>query len=146
MCDLSDVFLEGDGDGIDGVLGVGGKPTTGDALTRLIFVAAVLVFCLCALNLFIAVHSEAYDQAKENAPAAFLQDHSKQTSCPSLRMGPEGCGCWPGPGRDTCTTTVSECQITGFPPHVLPNIPCCSQSASPGWTAHPQTIVSTTDG
>mmetsp|Transcript_12805 Transcript_12805/g.23606 ORF Transcript_12805/g.23606 Transcript_12805/m.23606 type:complete len:557 (-) Transcript_12805:169-1839(-) len=64
----------GDGDGINGVLALGDRDDNGDGVTRFLFVLAGLIFCLCILNLFIAVHSEAYDAAKENAKTVFLQE------------------------------------------------------------------------
>jgi len=66
----------GDGDGIDTVLGLGGVGPSGDALTRVFLFLAVTVFCICILNLFIAVHGEAYDAAQERSKATFLQERA----------------------------------------------------------------------
>mmetsp|Transcript_39821 Transcript_39821/g.89255 ORF Transcript_39821/g.89255 Transcript_39821/m.89255 type:complete len:1300 (-) Transcript_39821:130-4029(-) len=93
-----DVFLNayrflfmGDGDGINGVLAVGERDENGDGVTRFLFVLAGLIFCLCILNLFIAVHSEAYDAAKENAKTVFLQERVR--ICLAVFLRPS----WAGP-------------------------------------------------
>eukprot|EP00438_Fugacium_kawagutii_P009815 Skav212316 [mRNA] locus=scaffold3374:118720:121724:- [translate_table: standard] len=45
----------------------------GSPITFVLFSLAVIAFCICLLNLFIAVHSEAYDKAQETAHISFLQ-------------------------------------------------------------------------
>ena len=45
----------------------------GSPITFVLFTVAVIAFCICLLNLFIAVHGEAYDKAQETAHISFLQ-------------------------------------------------------------------------
>eukprot|EP00930_Biecheleria_cincta_P025020 TRINITY_DN17856_c0_g1_i2.p1 TRINITY_DN17856_c0_g1~~TRINITY_DN17856_c0_g1_i2.p1 ORF type:complete len:832 (-),score=126.52 TRINITY_DN17856_c0_g1_i2:71-2566(-) len=59
------LLLTGDGDGINFVLQLGGRPEEGDQITLIVLTAAVFIFVLCVLNLFIAVHGEAYGKAAE---------------------------------------------------------------------------------
>mmetsp|Transcript_96367 Transcript_96367/g.249210 ORF Transcript_96367/g.249210 Transcript_96367/m.249210 type:complete len:1070 (+) Transcript_96367:29-3238(+) len=68
------LFL-GDGDGIDFVLALGSTDGTGNDGTETWLSAACLygsavIFCICVLNLFIAVHSEAY-----NSVVAKVEEH-----------------------------------------------------------------------
>jgi hypothetical protein len=64
------MFL-GDGDGIDFVLGLGsasedpGLFCANETFQIAIFFVAVVVFCICVLNLFIAVHAEVYEDANK---------------------------------------------------------------------------------
>jgi hypothetical protein len=59
----------GDGDGIDFVLGLGGREEHEGLLLDpanfqiCIFATGSIVFCICALNLFIAVHGNVYEEA-----------------------------------------------------------------------------------
>merc|ERR1719512_157481 len=63
------LLLLGDGNGIDFVLDLDdagteyGSLQTGSPITRAFFMAAVLIFCILLLNLFIAVISQAYSKA-----------------------------------------------------------------------------------
>lgn len=69
------LLLLGDGDGIDVTLGLG-NAEEGNPITFLFLFAAMVVFCVCVLNLFIAVHGEAYDSAQEKAFTTFLQERA----------------------------------------------------------------------
>lgn len=69
------LLLLGDGDGIDATLSLGGAQDE-DILTALFVFVAMVVFCVCVLNLFIAVHGEAYDSAQEKAFTSFLQERA----------------------------------------------------------------------
>jgi hypothetical protein len=59
------LLLAGDGDGINFVLGLGGRKEEGDSVTLFVLTGAIFLFVLCVLNLFIAVHGEAYGKAAE---------------------------------------------------------------------------------
>lgn len=67
------LLLLGDGDGIDAVLSLYDGQKEGSAVTVVFLAVAVLVFCICILNLFIAVHGEAYEEAQEKSFTSFLQ-------------------------------------------------------------------------
>jgi len=61
----------------------GGRPTpTSIARTasflphRLLFLLTVVVFCMCVLNLFIAVQEQAYDLAQESAFVEFIRERA----------------------------------------------------------------------
>jgi len=70
-------LLLGDGDGVSMVLGLGGEENPdGNLVTFCFFVVATMTFCICILNLFIAVHGEAYDAAQEKAFTGFLQERA----------------------------------------------------------------------
>eukprot|EP00913_Durusdinium_trenchii_P000553 g509.t1 len=72
------LLVLGDGDGAGVVLGLYDGDEDGHELgshiTIFFFSVAVIAFCICLLNLFIAVHGEAYDKAQETAQVSFLQD------------------------------------------------------------------------
>lgn len=70
------LLLLGDGDGIDATLALGGRPEAGTTVTFAFLIVATVIFCVCVLNLFIAVHGEAYDQAQEKARTSFLQERA----------------------------------------------------------------------
>ncbi|CAE7203194.1 ANKRD11 [Symbiodinium natans] len=70
------LLLLGDGDGIDVALTVGGAPEEGTPLTFVFLLTAMVVFCVCVLNLFIAVHGEAYSRAQDKAYTSFLQERA----------------------------------------------------------------------
>lgn len=70
------LLLLGDGDGIDVALAVGGAPEEGTPMTFVFLLTAVVVFCVCVLNLFIAVHGEAYNRAQDKAYTSFLQERA----------------------------------------------------------------------
>lgn len=57
------LLLAGDGDGINFVLQLGGRQEEGDGITLFVLFGAIFLFVLCVLNLFIAVHGEAYGKA-----------------------------------------------------------------------------------
>lgn len=65
------LLLAGDGDGINFVLGLGQRAEEGDWVTLLVLFGAIFLFVLCVLNLFIAVHGEAYGKAAENQTENF---------------------------------------------------------------------------
>lgn len=67
------LLFMGDGDGIDFVLQLEGDGPDGNLPTRVAFFISVFLFCVCILNLFIAVHSEAYDAAQQEADVRFIQ-------------------------------------------------------------------------
>ncbi|CAE8585123.1 unnamed protein product, partial [Polarella glacialis] len=83
------LLLLGDGDGIDMVLGLDGAPQEGSPVTFVFLVIAVVVFCICVLNLFIAVHGEAYEKAHEKAHISFVQERA--TICLQCLLRPS----WP---------------------------------------------------
>lgn len=70
------LLLLGDGDGIDMALGLGSAEEGGNFITFIFLFVAMVVFCVCVLNLFIAVHGEAYDSAQEKAFTTFLQERA----------------------------------------------------------------------
>eukprot|EP00929_Paragymnodinium_shiwhaense_P037131 TRINITY_DN19836_c1_g2_i5.p1 TRINITY_DN19836_c1_g2~~TRINITY_DN19836_c1_g2_i5.p1 ORF type:complete len:1093 (-),score=196.81 TRINITY_DN19836_c1_g2_i5:409-3687(-) len=70
------LLLLGDGDGANMVLQLGGLDEGGNLVTQMFLVVAVFVFCICILNLFIAVHGEAYDVAQERAQTGFYQERA----------------------------------------------------------------------
>jgi len=70
------LLFMGDGDGIDFVLQLGGGDSDGNYPTRVAFFISVFLFCVCILNLFIAVHSEAYDAAQQEADVRFIQQRA----------------------------------------------------------------------
>eukprot|EP00442_Polarella_glacialis_P001082 CAMPEP_0115127770 /NCGR_PEP_ID=MMETSP0227-20121206/50632_1 /TAXON_ID=89957 /ORGANISM="Polarella glacialis, Strain CCMP 1383" /LENGTH=1068 /DNA_ID=CAMNT_0002531989 /DNA_START=71 /DNA_END=3275 /DNA_ORIENTATION=- len=86
------LLLLGDGDGVDTVLGLYDGNNTGNWITFCFLSVAVIWFCICMLNLFIAVHSEAYDQAQEKAQTCFLQERT--AICLHFMLMPS----WPPPG------------------------------------------------
>jgi len=59
------LLLAGDGDGINFVLALGKRKEEGDYVTLFVLFGAIFLFVLCVLNLFIAVHGEAYGKAAE---------------------------------------------------------------------------------
>eukprot|EP00434_Breviolum_minutum_P003577 symbB.v1.2.003147.t1/scaffold177.1/size287523/12 len=66
-----------DGDGIVQTLKLGGRGDSagnGDYITAACLLIAVIVFCISLLNIFIAVHGRAYEQAHSHATNLFLQD------------------------------------------------------------------------
>ncbi|CAE6973615.1 ANKRD11 [Symbiodinium sp. CCMP2592] len=73
------LLLLGDGDGIDVALAVGGAPEEGTPMTFVFLLTAVVVFCVCVLNLFIAVHGEAYNRAQDKAGGAAKHSEAGQT-------------------------------------------------------------------
>lgn len=83
------LLLVGDGGGIETILTLGGVDSDGTVLTRALYVATVMIFCVILLNLFIAVHSEAYSTAHEKAEVIFLQDRADV--CLKCLLRP----CWP---------------------------------------------------
>lgn len=83
------LLLVGDGGGIETILQLGGADAQGDVLTRMLYVVSVIVFCLVLVNLFIAVHGEAYSTAHERTEAAFLQERA--AICLQCLLRP----CWP---------------------------------------------------
>lgn len=67
----------GDGDGAGVIIGLyNNDEELGSPITFVLFSLAVIAFCICLLNLFIAVHSEAYDKAQETAHISFLQERA----------------------------------------------------------------------
>jgi len=70
------LLLLGDGDGVNTVLALYDGVETGSVVTFVFLCAAVTVFCICILNLFIAVHGEAYDTVQEVAHISFLQERA----------------------------------------------------------------------
>eukprot|EP00437_Effrenium_voratum_P008461 CAMPEP_0181426608 /NCGR_PEP_ID=MMETSP1110-20121109/15749_1 /TAXON_ID=174948 /ORGANISM="Symbiodinium sp., Strain CCMP421" /LENGTH=1071 /DNA_ID=CAMNT_0023549805 /DNA_START=29 /DNA_END=3244 /DNA_ORIENTATION=+ len=70
------LLLLGDGDGIDVILQLGEAPEEGNVVTFFFLFASMVVFCVCVLNLFIAVHGEAYDSAQDKAFTEFLQERA----------------------------------------------------------------------
>jgi len=65
------LLLVGDGDGINYVLSLGGRPDNGALATRALLYFGVIIFCVCILNLFIAVHGNAYDVEKSRVVESF---------------------------------------------------------------------------
>lgn len=57
-------------------LTLGGAPELGNGVTQCFLIVATILFCIVVLNLFIAVHGEAYDQAQEKAGTSFLQERA----------------------------------------------------------------------
>mmetsp|Transcript_33647 Transcript_33647/g.105408 ORF Transcript_33647/g.105408 Transcript_33647/m.105408 type:complete len:600 (-) Transcript_33647:31-1830(-) len=85
------LFL-GDGNGINRVLTLGSYSSMAEISVAFIFlVVAVMVFCISLLNLFIAVHGEAYAEANRNAMALHLQERA--ALCLHCMMQPQ----WPPP-------------------------------------------------
>eukprot|EP00435_Cladocopium_sp_Y103_P047899 s384_g14.t1 len=79
-----------DGDGIIQTLKLGGRGDAagnGDYITAASLLIAVIVFCISLLNIFIAVHGRAYEQAHSHATNLFLQDLSERnvSGCPVER-------------------------------------------------------------
>jgi len=70
------LLLLGDGDGVNTVLQLYDAVEGGSLVTFVFLCAAVTVFCICILNLFIAVHGEAYDTVQEVAHISFLQERA----------------------------------------------------------------------
>lgn len=71
------LLVLGDGDGAAVIIGLyNGDEELGSPITFILFSVAVIAFCICLLNLFIAVHGEAYDKAQETAHISFLQERS----------------------------------------------------------------------
>merc|ERR1719221_706548 len=89
------LLLLGDGDGIDFVLDVDdvgyeyGGLQTGSPITRAFFMAAVLIFCILLLNLFIAVISQAYSKAFHDG--ANLHQQERAAICLNCMLQPH----WP---------------------------------------------------
>lgn len=69
-------LLLGDGEGIDWMLGLGGVGFYGNYYTQALFIGASFLFCVCTMNLFIAVLGEAYDGAQEIAYNYFLRERA----------------------------------------------------------------------
>lgn len=68
-----------DGDGIIQTLKLGGRGDAagnGDYITAASLLIAVIVFCISLLNIFIAVHGRAYEQAHSHATNLFLQERA----------------------------------------------------------------------
>ncbi|CAK9116685.1 unnamed protein product [Durusdinium trenchii] len=87
------LLVLGDGDGAGVVLGLyDGDEELGSHITIFFFSVAVIAFCICLLNLFIAVHGEAYDKAQETAQVSFLQERA--AICLNCLLMPK----WPPPG------------------------------------------------
>lgn len=80
------LLLTGDGDGINFALGLGGRDENGDLVTLLWLFAAIFVFIICVLNLFIAVHGEAYGEAAEIQTENFYCNRAKV--CKQVMMAP----------------------------------------------------------
>lgn len=71
------LLILGDGDGAAVVLGLySGDEELGSHITFILWFIAVIAFCICLLNLFIAVHGEAYGKAQETAHISFLQERA----------------------------------------------------------------------
>jgi len=70
------LLMLGDGDGIDVVLAVGDREETGDYITVGFLTLATVTFCICILNLFIAVHGEAYEKAQDEGYKSFMQERA----------------------------------------------------------------------
>jgi len=71
------LLILGDGDGAAVVLGLyNGDEDLGSHITFVLWFIAVIAFCICLLNLFIAVHGEAYGKAQETAHISFLQERA----------------------------------------------------------------------
>ncbi|CAJ1371355.1 unnamed protein product [Effrenium voratum] len=87
------LLVLGDGDGAGIILGLyDGDEELGSPITFALFSVAVIGFCIVILNLFIAVHGEAYDKAQETANISFLQE--KAAICLHCLLMPK----WPPPG------------------------------------------------
>eukprot|EP00928_Gymnodinium_smaydae_P099522 TRINITY_DN9525_c0_g1_i2.p1 TRINITY_DN9525_c0_g1~~TRINITY_DN9525_c0_g1_i2.p1 ORF type:complete len:1033 (-),score=202.81 TRINITY_DN9525_c0_g1_i2:265-3363(-) len=69
------LLLLGDGDGIDFVLQLGAEQ--GTWFVQAVLYMSVLVFCIGVLNLFIAVHGEAYAKACEEVVETFYLQRTK---------------------------------------------------------------------
>jgi hypothetical protein len=71
------LLLVGDGGGIETVLQLGGEEnSTGNPWTVTLYVMSVIVFVVILLNLFIAVHGEAYSTAHEKTECCFFQERA----------------------------------------------------------------------
>jgi len=88
------LLLLGDGDAIDTVLSLGGRDSTGDWVTISLLLLSVVIFCVCILNLFIAVLCEAYDSAQERAVTSFLQERASICLQCLLRPHAPGARAW----------------------------------------------------
>lgn len=80
------LLLTGDGDGINFALALGGRHEDGDLVTLLWLLAAIFLFIICVLNLFIAVHGEAYGEAAEMETENFYSNRAKV--CKQVMMSP----------------------------------------------------------
>ena len=73
------LFL-GDGDGVDFVLSLGDENSDSDVwMSTVICFFCAVIFCICVLNLFIAVHSEAYNEVSAKAKEHFY--HRRAQIC-----------------------------------------------------------------
>eukprot|EP00930_Biecheleria_cincta_P073897 TRINITY_DN61159_c0_g1_i1.p1 TRINITY_DN61159_c0_g1~~TRINITY_DN61159_c0_g1_i1.p1 ORF type:complete len:944 (-),score=101.73 TRINITY_DN61159_c0_g1_i1:272-3103(-) len=72
---LNLLFMVGD-DGINYTLALGGRANEGDYMTAFFLMTAVVMFCISLLNLFIAVHGQAYSEAHAQATSLFLQERA----------------------------------------------------------------------
>jgi len=70
------MLVLGDGDGLNFILALYDGEEDGHWITFMFFCVAVFFFCICLLNLFIAVHGEAYDKAQETAAVSFQQERA----------------------------------------------------------------------
>lgn len=70
------LLLVGGDDGIDTVLGLGGGGT-GTWFTGVCFVVSVFIYCICLMNIFIAVLYEGYREAHKDAMPSFLQERAR---------------------------------------------------------------------
>eukprot|EP00929_Paragymnodinium_shiwhaense_P047261 TRINITY_DN23969_c0_g1_i3.p1 TRINITY_DN23969_c0_g1~~TRINITY_DN23969_c0_g1_i3.p1 ORF type:complete len:1496 (-),score=327.42 TRINITY_DN23969_c0_g1_i3:91-4578(-) len=70
------MLFMGDGDGIDTVLSLGESGSAGSLPAQVFFALASALFCICMLNLFIAVLGEAYDLAREQSEANLLRERA----------------------------------------------------------------------
>ena len=67
------LLFTSDGDGINHVLALRGD-SSGDIITQVLLIVIVFGFCICILNLFIAVHGESDDKAQDNASSTATPD------------------------------------------------------------------------
>merc|ERR1711974_76234 len=95
------------GDAIQQLLyiGQGSDTSTLEEFRVFIMVVAIIMFCICLLNLFIAVHGEAYSEAHRQTNELLLQERAKicfnrmmmpawNGSVPSVNCGGCRCGGW----------------------------------------------------
>lgn len=91
------VLMLGDGDGVDFVLNLGSSDNNDlfdqQYFMALMLVLGVVVFCVCVLNMFIAVHSAVYEGAQGNAREIFYL--SRADICLTSMMMPTWKCRWP---------------------------------------------------
>jgi len=71
------LLLLGEGDGAEFVLALGGKDKDGDLFTQWMMYFATVVFCICVLNLFIAVHGSSYQAAHAMVKQSFYKSRAR---------------------------------------------------------------------